>query len=98
MELSTRRLMLHPKQLIGTSSAAVRSAAKATGDMYVCNFCHEFRDYVAKGPDVCICEVCVAAIGSDNEMTWQDRCSFCHQRARTSKWRFRERRIVLIGT
>ena len=66
--------------------------------MYVCNFCHEFRDYVAKGPDVCICEVCVATIGSDNETTQQDRCSFCHQTARASKWRFRVRRIVLIGT
>lgn len=66
--------------------------------MYVCTFCRKERDYVAKGPGVCICEVCLAAIGTRAEVISDDTtCSFCREKERRSRWRRRDRYIVAVG-
>ena len=65
--------------------------------MYVCTFCRMERSLVAKGPEVCICEPCLAAIETGESVEDHDRCSFCNNNERRSWFRFRNRSIIGVG-
>ncbi len=65
--------------------------------MFVCTFCRMERSLVAKGPDVCICEPCLAAIEAGTAAEEHVRCSFCNQSERRSWFRFRTRGIIGVG-
>jgi hypothetical protein len=79
-------------------SAALRSAAVA-GNAMLCTFCHFDRDYVAEGPGVSICALCIAEFGSmERKAEGEGPCSFCGKRERPSRFAFRNRKIVATSS
>ena len=77
-------------------SAAGRGASNTTA--MLCSFCRAEREFVAEGPGVTICEVCISRcsnIDSSNEP--QVMCSFCGRAPRRSRMAFLARKIVLIN-
>lgn len=95
-QISMRRRLLYENGLIADERCG--RSARTNLLMYVCTFCRAERDIVAKGPGVCICGPCLAAIAGEAIDAPDDTpCSFCHQQARSSWWRSRNRSIVAVG-
>src|SRR5713226_5453435 len=76
---------------------ASRSAAPRKPQDMVCTFCGTETEYLAKGPEACICEGCLTRTITGVQVPEEAHCSFCGKRERGSRFSFLTRDIVLTS-